>query len=176
MMAGCNSVTDADHTNNLQLQTSESEMVTLSNAQIRVDVCHLNGTGEYNKITVADAAFETHLAHGDGEIGGDVPGLDGYIFDENCEPELIEVVVDVCPCFSQESIEEAIERSSFQGVYLDIWGDQIALYDTFFDWYAQVQYDTCTITDYKYPEYDISKSNITQGEAEACKAILLEYE
>ena len=86
IMAGCDNLTDFDHAETLQSQITQSETATLNNAQSRVDVCHVNGKGEYNKITIATAAFESHIDHGDGEIGGDVPGMEGYIFDGNCEP------------------------------------------------------------------------------------------
>lgn len=86
IIAGCNNMTDADHTDDLQPQISQSEMATLGNAQNRVDVCHLNGKGEYNKITVADAAFETHLVHGDGAVGDPYPGMSDYIFGDDCQP------------------------------------------------------------------------------------------
>lgn len=36
-----------------------------SRAPSKVDVCHVNGQGTYNKITVAAAAEPAHLAHGD---------------------------------------------------------------------------------------------------------------
>lgn len=86
IIAGCNNMTDTDHADDLQSQISRSEMATLGNAQIRVDVCHVNGKGEYNKITIAQAALETHLAHGDGAVGDPIPRMPHYIFGDNCEP------------------------------------------------------------------------------------------
>jgi len=86
MMAGCDSMTDAEHTNDLQPQISQAELSIFSNAQTMVDVCHLNGKGEYNMITIADAAFETHVAHGDGAVGDPYPGMTEYIFGDDCEP------------------------------------------------------------------------------------------
>lgn len=56
----------------------------LSQAQARVDVCHVNGDGSYSRITVADAAYSTHLDHGDQNPGGDVPGNPGHVFDDDC--------------------------------------------------------------------------------------------
>jgi hypothetical protein len=32
-------------------------------------LCHLDGTGEYVQITIADAAYDTHMAHGDLPVG-----------------------------------------------------------------------------------------------------------
>jgi hypothetical protein len=55
-----------------------------SQAQAKVDVCHVNGDGSYSRITVADAAYATHLDHGDQSPGGDVPGSPGYVFDADC--------------------------------------------------------------------------------------------
>jgi hypothetical protein len=39
------------------------------NSQSRVPVCHRAANGEYIKITVADAAYATHMAHGDIAVG-----------------------------------------------------------------------------------------------------------
>lgn len=33
--------------------------------QERVDVCHIDGTGTYSIITIADPAYDSHIAHGD---------------------------------------------------------------------------------------------------------------
>jgi hypothetical protein len=37
----------------------------------RVTLCHLNGKGEYVKVTVLDATYDLHMAHGDREVGPD---------------------------------------------------------------------------------------------------------
>jgi hypothetical protein len=86
IIGGCNNLTDVEPTDALQSQISQSETATFSNAQTRVDVCHLNGKGEYSKITVADAAFETHIEHGDGAVGDPYPGMTDHIFGDDCEP------------------------------------------------------------------------------------------
>lgn len=46
-----------------------------SNAQTRIALCHRTNSGDYTKITVADAAYDTHMAHGDRAVGenGDCP-------------------------------------------------------------------------------------------------------
>ena len=54
----------------------------------KVDVCHIDDEGNYILINVADAAFDNHIAHGDAAIGDPVPGMSGYVFDANCQPEL----------------------------------------------------------------------------------------
>jgi len=38
---------------------------TVFAGQSQVDICHINGQGEYQLITIADPAFATHIAHGD---------------------------------------------------------------------------------------------------------------
>lgn len=43
--------------------------VTSNSSQPRVPLCHRTTTGEYVRITVADAAYDTHMAHGDREVG-----------------------------------------------------------------------------------------------------------
>lgn len=45
-------------------------MAAMSNgSQPRVALCHRTTTGDYVKITVADAAYDTHMAHGDRNVG-----------------------------------------------------------------------------------------------------------
>jgi alpha-tubulin suppressor-like RCC1 family protein len=60
--------------------------VALSAAMGKTDVCHRTTDGNFTKISVADAAYETHIAHGDGGIGDPVPGIEGYAFDHDCQP------------------------------------------------------------------------------------------
>ncbi|HSJ25538.1 MAG TPA: hypothetical protein VK929_12750 [Longimicrobiales bacterium] len=55
-----------------------------SQSQSRVDVCHVNGDGTYSRITVADAAYSSHVDHGDQSPGEDVPGRPGHVFDAEC--------------------------------------------------------------------------------------------
>lgn len=38
---------------------------TTSNVQSRVTLCHRSNNGEYTEITIADAAYDTHVGHGD---------------------------------------------------------------------------------------------------------------
>jgi hypothetical protein len=38
-------------------------------SQSRISLCHLAANGEYIEITVADAAYATHMAHGDIAVG-----------------------------------------------------------------------------------------------------------
>jgi hypothetical protein len=64
----------------------------------KVDICHYDVDGdrfldpsvpEWELLTVKDGkALETHLAHGDGQPGGEVPNQTGYLFDEDCVPYL----------------------------------------------------------------------------------------
>lgn len=51
---------------------------TVLAGQEKVDICHVNGNGTYNVISVAEPALDAHLEHGDLVVGEDV--------DENCEP------------------------------------------------------------------------------------------
>jgi hypothetical protein len=37
-------------------------------AQSRTELCHVNNDGLYTKITVADAAYDKHIAHGDSRV------------------------------------------------------------------------------------------------------------
>ena len=58
-------------------------------ARNKAAVCHINGNGVYHLINVAPSAVPAHLAHGDSLPGDDYPGLVGYIFDDDCRPELV---------------------------------------------------------------------------------------
>jgi alpha-tubulin suppressor-like RCC1 family protein len=69
--------------------------VALSAAMGKTDVCHRKADGDFTKISVADAAYETHIAHGDGGIGDPVPGMEGYNFDDACQP--VEAAVEIVP-------------------------------------------------------------------------------
>jgi hypothetical protein len=68
----------SDPTSPLEVQ------LELQAAMAKVDVCHRTTDGSFTKITIADAAYETHVAHGDGVVGGPVPGMEGYGFDDAC--------------------------------------------------------------------------------------------
>jgi hypothetical protein len=68
--------------------------------QEKLPVCHLDDEGFLHRIAVAEPAFDTHLAHGDATIGGDVPGMAGYVFDDACAP-----VVATCPCFNAADLD-----------------------------------------------------------------------
>jgi hypothetical protein len=57
----------------------------------KVDVCHLEGTGDYHLISISDNAYPSHVDHGDAMIGEPVPGVEGKKFDEDCN------VVDAGP-------------------------------------------------------------------------------
>lgn len=53
----------------------------------KVPLCHWDATtGQFALIMVPSGGkpYQKHLAHGDGEPGGAVPGMPGYVFDDNC--------------------------------------------------------------------------------------------
>lgn len=52
--------------------------VALAQGQDKVAVCHVDEEGNFVPISIADPALDSHLAHGDAEVGVDL--------DENCEP------------------------------------------------------------------------------------------
>lgn len=63
--------------------------------QNKTEVCHLDeDSNAFKLITIADPAFDAHLAHGDGVPGGAVPGQSGFVFDENCIPQSPYTFVD----------------------------------------------------------------------------------
>ena len=60
----------------------------VSAGQAKLLVCHARGNGSFGPVVVAQPAYQSHLDHGDGEVGGPVPGSVGHVFDEECLPEL----------------------------------------------------------------------------------------
>lgn len=57
--------------------------------QPKVPVCHRNDAGGFTRIEVAEPAYDSHIAHGDGGLHDSVPGQPGYVFDATCAPEPI---------------------------------------------------------------------------------------
>jgi hypothetical protein len=45
--------------------TAPDQVRPMMAAVQRVDVCHLDDQGNYKRITIADAAYDNHIAHGD---------------------------------------------------------------------------------------------------------------
>lgn len=50
----------------------------------KVDVCHLDDDGGYILINISENAFDSHVAHGDASPDDWVPGMEGYIFADDC--------------------------------------------------------------------------------------------
>jgi len=63
-------------------------------ASPKVDVCHREGNGRFQLITVAYQAVSAHRAHGDALPGEPVPGNPGARFDATCA----QVAASTCPC------------------------------------------------------------------------------
>jgi hypothetical protein len=67
---------------------SEERSASTGKQNAKVDLCHkTGGDGAFTLITIAAAAVDAHLAHGDGRIGGAVPGRPGLVFAADCRPE-----------------------------------------------------------------------------------------
>lgn len=99
VLIGCENLTDSEAVENIESLSYNSTSSLNQNSQERIHVCHTSKHGEFRKITIAQAALEAHIAHGDGVIGAGVPGNNGYIFDENCQPvpdetEPVEIVLE----------------------------------------------------------------------------------
>jgi hypothetical protein len=56
---GCDTLPTAVH------DETAATVLFSSSGQTKVDLCHLTSSGDYTKITIADAAYDTHMAHGD---------------------------------------------------------------------------------------------------------------
>jgi hypothetical protein len=151
-----------------QTTAPDLALTTPSFAVTKVAVCHRQAAGDYVRIDIAEAAYETHIAHGDEPAGSG--GLD-----ENCQPQ-------ACPCFSAESVAEGIatwegmffyDRTPYTGI-----GFHTALFEAkrFSTGDDQVFFAYYDGSDYSCGTELLWVQNITQTACEACRAILLEYE
>jgi hypothetical protein len=155
-----------------------------SHSQTRVDVCHVDGQGNYSLITVADAAYDTHIAHGDGGIGNAVPDDPAYVFDADCQP----VPAADCPCFSAENLasfvmpefNEVEDGSAWESSVEDVnptGGCTGLLCD---DTIAKASFSSGGVYGcYLYVDalnLFANESFISQGEGESCRALLRAYQ
>ncbi|MCH7962973.1 MAG: hypothetical protein IH852_03445 [Bacteroidetes bacterium] len=77
ILAGCDM--------NESVLVQEGEQNYLPEKRNKVEVCHKNDEGGYNKIEISESALQAHLNHGDGQPGDDVPDKEGFIFTEDCD-------------------------------------------------------------------------------------------
>jgi hypothetical protein len=64
----------------------------------KVDLCHAQGNGRFNPISVSANALAAHLAHGDvQQPNGEVPGSGGFVFDSACRVVSWTYAVNVSP-------------------------------------------------------------------------------
>jgi hypothetical protein len=77
----------SDHT--LTSESAHEWNPSFSQAPGRVTVCHVNHEGTYSRMTVAEAAYASHVAHGDQSPGAQVPGYPGHWFDDECRAVLL---------------------------------------------------------------------------------------
>lgn len=90
----CESVTNSDPQDD-DILTQEMPLNS-SSKQAKVEACHLDDEGNYKLLSIAEPALKAHLKHGDGVPGGDVPGMEGFVFDETCTPESVGVEISAC--------------------------------------------------------------------------------
>ena len=82
----CDSITDSSQPNEIQ---SQNLTIDSDAKKDKVPVCHLTGNDDYILISIAEPALKAHIKHGDAQPGDPVPDMNGYIFDDNCEPILV---------------------------------------------------------------------------------------
>ncbi len=71
----------------------------------KVAVCHVTGNGTYHLISININALPAHLAHGDGQPGGAVPNMSGYIFGDNCAPTLAPPPEPAMGCYALPGVD-----------------------------------------------------------------------
>jgi hypothetical protein len=81
-----------DQAISLQVQIDGSSAVIVAETrEAKVVVCHADGSGSYQMISIGESAEPAHRAHGDAERGEAVPGRSPMVFGEDCAPEGPEV-------------------------------------------------------------------------------------
>lgn len=60
----------------------------------KVSLCHSTGNGSYHMINVSVNAEPAHRAHGDGEVGDEVPADPTKVFDSSCRPVTLGVDIE----------------------------------------------------------------------------------
>ena len=72
-------------------RTLAADAARADKGQGKVDVCHHSEeTNSYILISIAPPALSAHLAHGDGQPGGPVPGQPGWRFGPSCVLQFVE--------------------------------------------------------------------------------------
>ena len=69
----------------VQVSGTTATIVSEVRSDSKVSLCHRSDS-RYHLITVSTSAEPAHRAHGDGEVGDQVPGDTTKVFNENCEP------------------------------------------------------------------------------------------
>jgi hypothetical protein len=137
--------------------------------QNKVDVCHSEGNGSYHLINIAAPAYPTHVSHGDARVGEPVPGNEGFVFDENCN--LVEVVVDECPCDFSETVYLALAADENLECYDDNTGVELTVGDRAnngdFFWLSYGNYCVVYNNGFSAPPGFIM--GLTASEEEACR-------
>lgn len=121
-----------------------------------------------------NAAYDTHIDHGDGGVFSPVPGNEAYVFDSDCQPILLDFH---CPCYpTVEDLGDLKDQGS--GVY---WTDGLG------NWSVSLTLSTspaqasasgdktngtgaCSIT--QSDGTGKSYSPIREGDAWECKSVL----
>lgn len=136
-------------------------------AMTKVEVCHRNPDGSYVRISIADAAYDTHIAHGDIAVGTGGLGAD-------CQPS------PTCPCYSADDIDPALvqawlgsvnELSGTWNVWLiDAHGSPLGFATT-----GELIDGLTSPPTFGYTCGEPLQEGLSQAQGEDCKAIILEY-
>jgi hypothetical protein len=96
LTSGCNNVLSEEPMPHDILQPAEEGFVVVTarpshplrqTRMQRVDVCHyVRDLDTYIRIQVAEPALVAHIRQGGGVPGGEVPGREGYTFNQECQP------------------------------------------------------------------------------------------
>lgn len=79
ILSACAAQSPTDPVNDAMAPT-EAELAKMT----KVDICHIQGNGEFHLINVSGNAQPAHMAHGDGLPGEDHPEMDGFFLSDTC--------------------------------------------------------------------------------------------
>lgn len=82
----------------------------------QITMCHYDPvSGQYSAKLVNVHAEAGHRSHGDGQVGDPVPGMAGYEFDSNCQPQVI-ILASVTYLGPRGQCNEEADLSGITGV------------------------------------------------------------
>ncbi len=93
--------------------------------QLKTDIYHLEGNGSYNPITIADPAYDSHIAHGDKDVETFYIDADGDGFGSTsltgeartAQAGFVDIIGDFDD--TDAAVNQGVLETAGNGIYLD---------------------------------------------------------